>query len=253
MPRGKTQKSLDLIDACWDILQEIHPASVRAVCYQLFIRQLIESMAKTCTNRVSAQLVYARKQRIIPWRWIVDETREVERPGTWRDAESYVHTMLSYYRHDRWQHQATHVEVWSEKGTVRGTLAPILEQYGIGFNIVHGYTSWTNSHDAATDFRRQRRPCVILYVGDHDPSGRHMSDVDIPENRFGWEGVPMTLRRLAILAPEARALQLPSFPASDKRSDSRYRWFVDHYGDTCWELDALSPAVLRALVQQAIE
>jgi hypothetical protein len=245
MPRGKTQKSLDLIGACREILQEIHPASVRAICYQLFIRQLISSMAKTCTNRVSAQLVYARKYRIIPWRWIVDETREVERPGTWSDAESYVQTMLRYYRRDRWQHQATHVEVWSEKGTVRGTLAPVLDHYGVSFNIVHGYTSWTNSHDAAMDFRRQRRPCVILYVGDHDPSGRHMSDVDIPHNRFQWEGVPMTLRRLAILEPEARDLQLPSFPASDKRHDSRYQWFVDRYGDTCWELDALSPAVLR--------
>ena len=59
MPRGKTQRSLDLIDAAYAILEEIQPATVRAVCYQLFIRQLIPSMAKTCTNRVSAQLVYA--------------------------------------------------------------------------------------------------------------------------------------------------------------------------------------------------
>ena len=50
MPRGKTQRSLDLIDACYAILQEIHPATVRAVCYQLFIRRLLPSMAKTCTE-----------------------------------------------------------------------------------------------------------------------------------------------------------------------------------------------------------
>ena len=82
MPRGKTAKSLALIDACYTILEEIHPATVRAVCYQLFIRQLIESMAKTCTNRVSDQLVYARKQGIVPREWMVDGTREAERPGT---------------------------------------------------------------------------------------------------------------------------------------------------------------------------
>jgi hypothetical protein len=57
MPRGKTQRNIDLIEACHDILKVIQPATVRAVCYQLFIRQLIPSMAKTCTNRVSAQLV----------------------------------------------------------------------------------------------------------------------------------------------------------------------------------------------------
>jgi len=40
MGRGKSAKSLALIDACYEILQEIQPATVRAVCYQLFIRTL---------------------------------------------------------------------------------------------------------------------------------------------------------------------------------------------------------------------
>jgi hypothetical protein len=107
--------------------------------------------------------------------------------------------------------------------------------------------------EAARRFADAHKPCIILYVGDHDPSGRHMSDVDIPANRFAWEEVEMTLRRLAILEPEARTLALPSFPASDKRTDSRYQWFVDSHGTTCWELDALSPARLRETVQRAIE
>jgi hypothetical protein len=56
MPRGKTQAVLTLIDVCRDILEEIQPASVRAVCDQLFVRGLLESMAKTCTNRISRAL-----------------------------------------------------------------------------------------------------------------------------------------------------------------------------------------------------
>jgi hypothetical protein len=42
------------------------------------------------------------------------------------------------------------------------------------------------------------------------------------------------------------------FPASDKKKDSRYRWFVRNYGDWCWELDALSPNALRSRVKDAI-
>jgi len=34
--------------------------------------------------------------------------------------------------------------------------------------------------------------------------------------------------------------------------DPRYRWFVSNYGDRCWELDALSPNILRDRVEQAI-
>src|SRR5689334_18467035 len=126
MPRGKTQRSLDLIDACSTILQDIHPATVRAVCYQLFIRQLLPSMAKTYTNRVSAQLVYAREEEIIPWAWIVDETRRAELPGTWANPETFIPVVMGSYRRDRWELQPRRVEVWSEKGTVRGTLAPVL-------------------------------------------------------------------------------------------------------------------------------
>src|SRR2546423_15554010 len=55
MPRGKAQKSLDLIEAAYEILEEIQPATVRAVCYRLFIAGLIQHMGKNETNKVSTQ------------------------------------------------------------------------------------------------------------------------------------------------------------------------------------------------------
>jgi hypothetical protein len=45
---------------------------------------------------------------------------------------------------------------------------------------------------------------------------------------------------------------LPSFPATDKRKDPRYKWFVRNYGKRCWELDAMDPNDLRACVEDAI-
>ncbi len=58
--RGKAQKTLNLIDAAAQILCEIQPSTVRAVCYRLFTLGMIESMGKSETNKVSRQLVYAR-------------------------------------------------------------------------------------------------------------------------------------------------------------------------------------------------
>ena len=46
---------------------------------------------------------------------------------------------------------------------------------------------------------------------------------------------------------------MPSFPASDKKKDPRYSWFVANYGNRCWELDAMDPNDLRACVQGQIE
>src|SRR5262245_47052169 len=120
MGRGKSLKSLHLIDAMHGILDVIRPASVRAVCYQLFIRKLIASMAKTETNRVSAQLRDAREGDVIPWEWVVDETREAECVNAWDNPAAYIETVKRAYRRDRWTDQPRRVEVWSEKGTIRG-------------------------------------------------------------------------------------------------------------------------------------
>ncbi len=73
--RGKGKDTLDLIAAIKEILEEIHPASVRAVCYRLFVQQLIKSMSKGDVDRIGSQLVYAREEGIVPWEWVVDETR----------------------------------------------------------------------------------------------------------------------------------------------------------------------------------
>jgi hypothetical protein len=254
MPRGKTAKSLALIDACYDILQEIHPATVRAVCYQLFIRKLLPSMAKTHTNRVSTQLVYAREEEIIPWEWIVDETREAEHQPTWANPESFIPVVMSSYRRDRWELQPRRVEVWSEKGTVRGSLAPVLAQFGVTFRVMHGHGSATALYDVAEETQTDLAPRILLYVGDHDPSGLHMSEIDIPGRLARYDGEVEVIRvALANEDVDPRCSTLPSFPAGDKVTDSRYKWFVTNYGDTCWELDALSPTLLRERVAAAIE
>jgi len=113
--RGKSAKSLELIAAAYTILAEIQPASVRAVCYQLFIRKLLDSMSKANTGRVSTLLTYARKMGIIPWAWVVDESREAERIASWDDPAEFGESVRRQYRKDYWAHQSVRVEVWSEK------------------------------------------------------------------------------------------------------------------------------------------
>ena len=81
-------------------------------------------MARSEMARVYRLLLKAREQGIIPWEWIVDETREFERVATWDDPEALrPRPSPRSYRRDFWNQQPVRVEVWSEKGTVRGVLA----------------------------------------------------------------------------------------------------------------------------------
>lgn len=254
MGRGKAQKTLDLVVAAREILSEIQPASVRAICYRLFVAGLIPSMARKETGRVSRILVDAREQGDIPWEWIVDETRGAERPGTWKDPKSFAEVALQSFRRDRWAYQPARVEVWSEKGTVRGTLAPVLHNYGVTFRSFSGFTSATSIMDILRDVYEQGKPFVALYVGDHDPSGLYMSEWDIPrrlDKYSGGEDFPLfKMGRIALTREDCN--DLPSFDVEAKSKDPRYQWYKTLGHNRGWELDAMSPPVLRDRVEAAI-
>jgi len=248
--RGKAAATMKLIEAAVAILAEIHPASIRAVCYRLFVAGLIDSMSKNNTNKVSTQLVWAREQGILPWDWVVDETREAERVAMWSSPTAIFEAAARQYRRDYWETQPNRVEVWSEKGTIRGTLAPVLNEFGVTFRVMHGYGSATALYGIAQESVAEDKPLTVFYVGDWDPSGMQMSEIDIPARMERYQG-RASIRRIALTAEDV-GTDLPSFDADDKQSDTRYRWFLENYGARCWELDALSPVVLRERVRNHI-
>jgi hypothetical protein len=223
MSRGRSQRSLDLIEASWDILVKIEPATVRAVCYKLFVAGLIDSMAKSETNKISRLLTLAREKGEIPWKWIVDETREAEYAPTWADPQAYAQATVRSYRRDYWSLQPTRIEVWSEKGTVRGTLAPVLDEYGVTFRVMHGYGSATAIRQIADEIDDEPLPFLPLYVGDWDPSGLHMSEVDLPQRLCAY-GAGVDLVRVAIIEDDTANSGLPHFDVETKRGDTRYQW-----------------------------
>ena len=246
--RGMAQRSLDLIEAMHAVTKAARPITGRGVGYKLFTRGLIASMARSEMQRVYRLLKEAREQDIIPWGWIVDETRAVERVPTWADPAEYARCVAQSYRRDFWDQQPHRVQVWSEKGTVRGILAPVLDHYAVGFLPVHGFSSATLAHDIAED--DDGRDVIVLYVGDFDPSGMFMSEEDLPARFAKYDGDHIKLTRIALTVEQLEGL--PSFPAADKRKDPRYKWFVANHGRHCWELDALDPNDLRDCVKQAI-
>jgi hypothetical protein len=137
--RGMAQRSLDLIEAMYAAAERAQPITGRGVGYKLFTAGLIPSMARAEMQRVYRLLKEAREQGDIPWEFIVDETRSLERTSTWANPAAYARTVARSYRRDFWNQQPVRVEVWSEKGTVRGVLQPVLDEYAVGFRVMHGF------------------------------------------------------------------------------------------------------------------
>ena len=251
--RGKAQATLVLEQAILEIVEERAPITVRGVCYALFVRKLIPSMAVGQTQRISRIMTAMREDETLDWTKIVDDSRTVERAKTWDDPNAIIQAAVRGYRRNNWQEQPTIVEVWSEKGTVQGVLAPVLDELGVAFRVMKGFGTFTAVMQAAensnVDLARNQKT-VALYVGDWDPSGLYMSEVDLP-TRLARYGGQEQLKRIAIL--KADTARLPHFDARTKSGDARYRWFVERYGRRCWELDAMDPNDLRDRVRKEIE
>lgn len=247
---GMAQKSIDLIDHSYRILAAMHPATVRGVAYQLFTRDLIENMGDKCVRNVSRMIVIAREKGIIPWEWIVDETRQEERVSSWNGLGDFGETVVRGYRKDFWQHQDSWIKVFSEKATVGGIVRPILDEFAVGFQVLHGFGSATSLHDVAEESLTGERYLEILYIGDFDPSGMHMSEVDLPGRVEKYGGV-VDITRIALTWADCTDALSP-FSVETKSRDPRYAWFKRNYGARCWELDAMNPNDLRRRLRNEI-
>jgi hypothetical protein len=254
MGRGRARQTIELRERAKSILTEIRPATVRAVCYRLFSEGAIPNMSKRETSRISRMLTNAREDGELKWDWIVDNTRKPTWPGTYASLMSFGRSVPTWWRQDPWEYQALRIEVWSEKDTVSGVLAPVLGKFAIPFRVNRGFTSATAAHDIAEETASDDKPLIAFYVCDYDPSGLYMSAVDLPQRLAKYDvAVGFELRRIALVESDLPALGTLSFAASEKARDPRYRWYLKHSGRTrCFELDALNPNDLRERVRSAI-
>src|SRR5262249_41039569 len=137
-------------------------------------------------------------------------------------------------------------------------LRPIAEDIGAEMILTAGECSDTFIADVATRMDGDRRPAIVLYFSDFDPSGHQMPisvaqklraqrDLYYPDLRFKLYPVALTLEQV-------RDLNLPSSPfkVTEKRA-AKWREAMQQHEQT--EIDAmvaLHPDALREAVYRAI-
>ena len=185
----------------------------------------------------------------------------MEGGGGFTDLKTYARFVRRSLHSEFLAHQPKRVIVISEKATVAGIVRPVLDEYGIPFFAAHGYNSATKVYDLASEIVKDKRTYHFLYIGDYDPSGMHMSEIDLPTRlkRYCYiamaqreidHDVDFDLQRVALI--ESDTATLPSFDVETKKKDKRHPWFVDNYGNKAWELDAMNPNDLRNRVETEI-
>jgi hypothetical protein len=226
--------------------------TLRQLYYQFVSRGLIANNQREY-KALGSIINDARLAGLVDWDHIVDRTRNIRSNSHWDSPASVVEACAEQFQFDKWEDQPVRCEVWIEKDALIGVIERTCRKLDVAFYSCRGYVSQSEIHEAAVDrltaYERAGQEVHVFHLGDHDPSGIDMSR-DIQE-RLRIFGCGAELHRLALNMPQVDQYSPPPNPA--KLTDSRSTSYVRNFGSESWELDALEPAVLDALITKHVD
>ncbi len=246
--KARLQQINDIIE---EYNEQNYRLTLRQLYYQLVSRDVIPNKADEYA-KLSVLLGKGRMAGFVDWDAIEDRIRLPYLPYWVIDIPNAIEDTIQQYRLNRQYGQDNYIEVWVEKDALSGVLKRVTSEYHVNLMVNRGYSSITAMHDAYNRFaqaERRGQSGIILYLGDHDPSGMDMvRDIGSRLTEFG---VNVDIQHIALTDEQIQKYNPPPNPT--KLTDPRAKDYLKKYGNTCWEVDALRPDVLNNLVVSSIE
>lgn len=318
--KGRGRWTVDKTDICRSIIDVVsrymgegYRLTLRQLYYQLVAADLIPNH-DTVYKKLSSLLDDLRYSGHIDWDAIEDRGRVPYLPYWVEGIRDALTDTARQYRLNRQQGQDKIVEVWTEKDAISGILKRITTRYHCRLVVNKGYSSSTAMYRAYERFVKhinEGNSVVVLYFGDHDPSGLDMvRDIEDriltflskgerfrdrlvedwwdntgfgPWNIADWNGdytdvvadlldgnedvwekynegrrrfyldskESFIVRHIGLTMSQIEEFNPPPNPA--KMTDPRAKWYLEEFGETSWEVDAIEPRIMESIVSSAIE
>lgn len=227
--------------------------TLRQLYYQFVARDLIPNSEKSYKNLGTA-ISKARMAGMIDWTSIEDRNRGHHSAYVNESQLEAIDNTPYGIAADFWKDQDYYIEVWVEKEALGNVIAKACDPYRVTYMSCKGYLSSSEAWRAGQRFAEkieEGKQCVLIHLGDHDPSGIDMTrDNNERVDMFSEFPGEVDVRRIALNMNQVRKYNPPENPA--KITDSRFKSYVQQHGASSWELDALEPSVLVDMIQSEI-
>lgn len=226
--------------------------TLRQLYYQ-FVRRNWLVNSETSYDNLGNTITNARLAGMIDWEAIEDRTRSIKHNAHWDSPQEILGIVAKQFRLDKWASQPAYIEVWIEKEALVGIIEDTCRSNDVPYFACRGYASASEIWRAGMRFRERielDKECYVLYLGDHDPSG-----IDMPRDAKArldvfTGGDHVHVERLALNMSQIEEFDPPPNPA--KMTDGRASGYVEKYGASSWELDALEPTTILGLIENRI-
>lgn len=250
-------KRLALIETANDIIGEYKRAgyilTLRQLYYQFVARGLIENTERSYKN-LGNVISDGRIAGLIDWLSIEDRGRGVNPWQIEEDEREVLNGIENHFALDYWERQNAYVEVWVEKEALVSVIERPCSRLRVPYMACKGYLSASEAWRSGRRFEHmaeQGRRCVLIHLGDHDPSGIDMTRDNADRLELFSRDSGVDVRRIALNRDQVDRYRPPENPA--KLSDSRAADYVEKHGYSSWELDALEPRILDRLITSEVE
>ena len=248
----RSKDRMTMLDAqIMAVLREDHPQSVRHVFYRMTDPRLSEPVEKSDRGyrHVQSRCVKLRRAGLIPYNWIADMSRQGYFTNTYSDAGDFIRRMGALYRADLWRDAESRCEVWAESRSIASVMLADCKDLAVDLYPCGGFTSLSFVH-AAAQFHNaspDKRPLVIVYVGDYDPAGVL---IDVALKRELREhlrsDIELDFRRIGINEEQVELYDLPTKPRKDGDKRSQHVTYSV-------EAEAMPARDLRGLLRLEVE
>jgi hypothetical protein len=239
-----------------EYLRDGYTLTLRQLYYQLVSRNVIPNQVREY-NKLGNAVSDARLAGLIDWDAIEDRGRNLMTVPHWSTPKDIIKSAAQSFRLDKWKTQNVRVEVWIEKEALAGVMQRICNTLDVPYIACKGYMSQSEMWAAAmryVTYIEQGKEVQIFHFGDHDPSGIDMSrDIEDRLRLFiahHTSDGPFDIKRIALNMDQVEQYDPPENPA--KITDTRFADYEAKFGDKSWELDALNPRTLAALVNDNV-
>lgn len=224
--------------------------TLRQIYYQFVSRDLIPNTERSYKN-LGSVISDGRDAGLIDWDAIEDRGRSVTEWPIEEDEKSVLEYIEYEFALDYWERQNVYVEVWVEKDALSSVIERACRRRSVPFMACKGYLSASEAWRAGQRFEdNEHKRCVMIHLGDHDPSGLDMTRDNEDRLRLYSHGADIEVRRIALNRDQVNHYNPPENPA--KVTDSRAAAYIAEHGHSSWELDALEPSVLEQLIEDTL-
>jgi hypothetical protein len=247
--------TLELIEKAEAIIQEYaeqgYTLTLRQLYYQFVSLNAIENSERSY-KRLGNTITKAREAGILSWTSIEDRNRTAHRPYVEESVQRILNDLPYEFHADFWADQPYYIEVWVEKEALGNVLERACQKWKLPRMACKGYLSASEAWRAGQRFQQaiaEGKETLLIHLGDHDPSGLDMTR-DNQERASLFAEDFVGVNRLALNMEQVTRYRPPPNPT--KVTDSRAADYMQRYGETSWELDALKPQVIVDLVNDAV-